>query len=419
MQNSSSLTRALAISVLHHALSTHTPPEFIALSQFGTPPAHDNDVRFIRSMVLSSFRHLSQIDNLLSHYITKPLPASKAWVQCAFRVGVVQMYFHDVPAHAAVNSTVEAVKQSKYKALSGMVNAVLKRVASDKPALGAAIHNVPTWLRESLMQTYGEVTIHEMAEIATGAPTYDVFAASPLAELPATSLNEATLRCSTSETAQAYMIAQPNSFVQDIAASYPVAMLGDIAGKHVLEIGAAPGGKTMQMLLTGAQVTALDRSEKRMVRLKENLEQRSLNARCIVADAMHYTPETPPDIVLLDAPCSATGTWRKHPEVLHLLCPETIQELAHIQRDLMDRAWGWLSVGGILAYSVCSLQPEEGESQLAAFLSRHNNARIMQPDTRLVHPQALSQDGSIRTHLAMLKEHGGMDGFFAVALEKI
>lgn len=419
MQPSSSASRSLAIHVLHHALTTSTAPEFIRLTQFGGPAPNDADSRFIRSMVLSALRHLGQIDALLASYIEKPLPASKAWVQCALRIGICQMRFHDVPAHAAVNSTVEAVKQSKYKALCGMANAVLKRAAYDTSPLAAPASNLPDWLRQRLIAQYGDACVNAVAAVAEQQPATDIFGATPDNNFPAQALNAYTMRCENIEALHGYLHTQTTCFVQDIAASYPVHMLGNISGKTVIEIGAAPGGKTMQMLMAGAQVTALDRSEKRMRRLQENLAARGLNTPCIVTDALKYTPDSTPDIVVLDAPCTATGTWRKHPEVVHLLRENDIHDLARVQAQLMDKAWSWLVSGGVLAYSVCSLQKEEGEDQLTAFLSRHPDTRIHAPDTTHLHALCVQRDGSVRTHPAMMAGHGGMDGFFAVLLKKM
>ncbi len=416
--DSATLTRKIAADVLHHALSTRTAPEFIAVSQFGGASMRDDDARFVRSMVLSAFRHLGQIDAVITRYLEKPLSPSKAWVMCALRIGIVQLYFHDVPAHAAVNTTVEALKHTKFKALSGLSNAVLKKIAQQKPELPEATINIPGWMYARWQAHYGAEITRAMAQMASVEPPYDVYGADVKNAAPMLQLNAHTLRCNNSEALHALLGDQPHCFVQDIAASYPVSMLGNIAHKHVLDSGAAPGGKTMQLLMQGAQVTALDRSEKRMARLKENLAARGLHASCIVADALAFTPQTPPDIVLLDAPCSATGTWRKHPEVLHLLREETVQELAVVQKALLDQAWSWLRSGGLLAYSVCSLQPEEGEDQLSAFLARHADARIYSPDTTHLYMPAIQPDGTLRTHLAMMAEQGGMDGFFAVVFEK-
>lgn len=410
-------TRRLAVDVLHHALSTRTAPEFIALSQFGGGALAENDARFVRAQLLTALRHLGQIDAMIAQYLDKPLPPTKAWVQCALRVGAAQLHFGGVPPHAAVHATVEAVKRSKFKALAGMVNAVLKKIAQHSPIPDAAT-NIPAWLNAKLTTQYGAAMTAQMARVAAVQPAYDMQGIAGTVE-DATRLNAHVLRVNGYEMLMQMLAQHPQSFVQDIAASYPVAMLGDVRGKRVLEIGAAPGGKTMQLLMAGANVTALDRSATRMQRLQENLDTRGLTAECVVADAFTYTPSQAPDIVVLDAPCSATGTWRKHPEVLHLVDEKTITDLADIQARLLAHTWGWLTPGGRLLYIVCSLHEEEGEAQLAAFLTAHADARISAPETADIHAPALRADGSLRTHLAMMDDVGGMDGFFAVILEKV
>lgn len=415
MQKPAPDTRTLATHVLHHALTKKTAPEFIALAQFGGADMAENDARFVRAQVLTALRHIGQLDAMLARYIDKPLPPAKAWVHCALRIGLAQVKFDTVPAHAGVHATVEAVKRSKFKALSGMVNAVLKKAAADTE-IPDATTNLPAWLTQKLQRHYGEDVTARMAGIAAVQPAYDVQVAGDIAG--ADRLNAHSVRVQNYDALMHVLKANPQSFVQDIAASYPVLMLGDIRSKNVIEIGAAPGGKTMQLLQAGANVIALDRSAARMQRLNENLDARGLQAECIVTDALAYTPHIAPDIVVLDAPCSATGTWRKHPEVVHLVEEKTIIELAEIQARLMAHAWGWLPPGGRLLYIVCSLQEEEGEGQLSHFMATHGDARLVNVESAEIYPQALRADGTLRTHLGMMEEKGGMDGFFAALLQK-
>lgn len=174
----------------------------------------------------------------------------------------------------------------------------------------------------------------------------------------------------------------------------------------------------MQLLAKGAVVTALDRSKTRMQRLQENLQHRNLSADCIVLDARRYTPDTPPDIIVLDAPCSATGTWRKHPEVLHLLEEKALDKLVQLQRELIEHAFALLPVGGKLLYCVCSIHPDEGEKQLEWAKQHLVNMRIGVADNRNIIEGALCENGALRTHMGMLADKGGMDGFYAVIFEK-
>jgi 16S rRNA (cytosine967-C5)-methyltransferase len=207
-------------------------------------------------------------------------------------------------------------------------------------------------------------------------------------------------------------------FIQDIAASYPVRMLGDVKERQVLDLCAAPGGKAMQLIQAGGFVTAIDKSASRMKIVKENLKRMGMQANTIVADAFEWQPSRAYDAILLDAPCTATGTWRRHPEVVQHVSAQEIAEMAELQRALLMRAWAWLKPGGRLVYCVCSLEPEEGEAQAAWFMGQQADASLAPiPDSSAI-PAICMTDGCLRTTPAMMAEQGGMDGFFAVAFLK-
>jgi 16S rRNA (cytosine967-C5)-methyltransferase len=202
--------------------------------------------------------------------------------------------------------------------------------------------------------------------------------------------------------------------VQDLAASLPARLLGPADGRRVLDLCAAPGGKSLQLAAAGWQVTALDISKRRMERLQENLSRIGLGAKLVTADALTWEPETPFDAVLLDAPCTATGTCRRHPDVLHRIGPAQIAEMAQLQARLLERATGFLSSGGTLVYAVCSLEPEEGEDQLARIALTPDPIRIDELPAGL----APRPQGWLRTDPGMLAEHGGLDGFFMARLRR-
>jgi 16S rRNA (cytosine967-C5)-methyltransferase len=203
-------------------------------------------------------------------------------------------------------------------------------------------------------------------------------------------------------------------WVQDLAASLPVRLLGDGTGKRALDLCAAPGGKTMQLSAAGFAVTALDNSARRMDRLMKNLERTKLNAERVNADVMDWEPKTPFDAILLDAPCSATGTMRRHPDVLQRIDLKAINNLAAIQSAMLDRAASWIKPGGTLVFATCSLEPHEGEAQAEAFLARHRDYRT-QPVGANELPQGVeaNANGHVRTMPPMLADAGGLDGFFA------
>ena len=208
-------------------------------------------------------------------------------------------------------------------------------------------------------------------------------------------------------------------FVQDIAASYPARLLGNIKEKQVLDLCAAPGGKTMQLIQAGAFVTSLDLTASRMTRLRQNLARMQMEANCVTADIMEWQPTRSYDAILLDAPCTATGTWRRHPEVIHLVSNADIEELCALQHVMLERAWQWVKPGGKLVYCVCSLEPEEGEIQTARFLNEHADAVLVPVNTDTNIPAiCISTQGYLRTRPDMLQEMGGMDGFFAACFKK-
>jgi 16S rRNA (cytosine967-C5)-methyltransferase len=203
-------------------------------------------------------------------------------------------------------------------------------------------------------------------------------------------------------------------WVQDLAASLPARLIPDDA-KHVLDLCAAPGGKTMQLTAAGHQVTAVDASGSRLARLRENLQRTHLEARLIEADALTWKPERQYDAILLDAPCSATGTFRRHPEVLYRARSSIIAQNAELQSKLLDRAARSLRAGGVLVYSVCSLEPLEGEDRVRAFLDRHPDLRL-DPPADLPSFVPIAPEGWVRILPGLLEPEGGLDGFFMARL---
>ena len=208
-------------------------------------------------------------------------------------------------------------------------------------------------------------------------------------------------------------------WVQDAAAAMPVRLLGDIAGKRALDICAAPGGKTLQLAAGGAEVTALDISQPRLKRLRQNLDRTHLTATVIAADALDWAPERPFDVIVLDAPCSATGTLRRHPDLPHVRPDPDLAPLLELQAKLLDRALGWLAPGGRMVYATCSLLPEEGEDQIAAALTRHTGLKVVPPAPDLgLDPDWTTPQGGLRLRPDYWAELGGMDGFFAAVLTR-
>ncbi len=381
----------------------------------GTAP----DVSYALLLLHTTLRHLGQIDRLLAGYLAKPLPPKRHAIIHALRLGVVQLLLLDTPAHAAVNESVALVKKGKDAALSGLVNAVLQKIARERPPLPGADTNLPAWIAKRWATCYGADAVATFAAIAAQRPPLDLNTRSDA--VGGHRLDADTLRLPADharvETLSGYE--DGAFFVQDIAASYPARLLGEVKGKRVLDLCAAPGGKAAQLARAGAIVTALDRSPIRLERLQENMARLRHTVEVVTADVLQWQPEQPYDAILLDAPCSATGTWRRHPEVVQLVTESDIAELAQLQRQMLTRAWEWLKPGGKLVYCVCSLEREEGEAQAEWFAQTHPDAQPLPIDpTTEILPAAITPQGYLRTLPAMLAEQGGMDGFFAAGWMK-
>jgi 16S rRNA (cytosine967-C5)-methyltransferase len=288
---------------------------------------------------------------------------------------------------------------------------------------GAALPNPPTLppaVAARWEQAWGAEIVQAAASAAAVPPALDLFYASDPPDIEGRSLMPGHLRVERG-TAVAGLpgFDEGGWWVQDISASIPARLLGPGAGRSVLDLCAAPGGKTMQLAAAGFEVTAVEASESRLARLRENLGRTRLAARTIAADVMKWTPQAPADAVLLDAPCSATGIYRRHPDVLHRVRPGKIRELADGQRAMLARAADWVRPGGTLVYSVCSLEPEEGEAVVEQFLASRPDFVIV-PITagEVAEGMRPGDAGMLRILPGTLAEQGGADGFFIARLAR-
>ncbi len=398
-----------------------------AMEDAGRKLAEDRDRAFARRLAAMTLRRLGQIDALLGQCLSSPLPAKAAPVQDGLRLGAAQILFMDVADHAAVSTSVEVVRAAGLEGYAKLVNAVLRRLTREgremAEAQDEARANTPDWLWYSWVRAYGEETARAVALARLAEPPLDITAkADPAAwvePLEATLLPTGTLR----RAAGVQVSALPGHdqgawWVQDFAAALPARLLGEVAGLRVADLCAAPGGKTAQLAAAGAQVTALDRSEPRTRRLRSNLERLGLQAEVIVADAASWRPTEAFDAILLDAPCSATGTLRRHPDAAWLKRPDDVAKLAATQDALLDAALQMLKPGGRLVYCVCSLQAEEGEQRIAALLDRGAPAVLdpIRPEEVGGLAELLRPDGTLRTLPCHLAQQGGMDAFFAARL---
>jgi 16S rRNA (cytosine967-C5)-methyltransferase len=388
-------------------------------------PARDR--AFARLLVATVLRRLGQIDALIAHCLNTPLPPRAAMVHDMLRLGIAQLLFLRTPPHAAVATTVDLADHRGFLSHKGLVNAVLRRLSQQGPELVAAQDaarlNTPDWLWRSWSEAYGESGARGIALAHLKEAPLDITVRGDLehwrAALEATVLPTGTLR----RTGGGAIMNLPGYsegawWVQDAAAAIPATLLGKIAGQRVIDLCAAPGGKTAQLAAAGGRVTAVDRSPRRLERLNVNLARLSLAVESLVADATTWRPPEPVRHVLLDAPCTATGAIRRHPDVPHLKSPDDVARLAAVQERLISAAIEMLAPGGTLVYCTCSLEPQEGVQQVERLLARGAPVRRKPVDPAEIGglAECVTQAGDLRTLPSHLAQFEGIDGFYAARL---
>ncbi len=387
------------------------------------------DRAFARLLLATVLRRLGQIDALIAHCLEKPLPARAAVTQDLLRLGLAQLLFLRTPPHAAVATTVDLAEARGFLSYKGLVNAVLRRLSQEGAALVEAQDqarlNTPQWLWRNWCEAYGEPTAHAIAIAHLHEAPLDISVRSdPQAwceRLDATLLSTGTLR----RQAGGPIASLPGYgdgewWVQDAAAALPVKLLGNIANETVIDLCAAPGGKTAQIAAAGAHAIALDRSPRRVERLASNLARLKLTVETQVADAIQWRPPEPVKFILLDAPCTATGAIRRHPDVPHLKTMDDVGRLAGVQERLLHAAVEMLAPGGILVYCTCSLEPQEGRMQIERLLGKGAPVVRVPLDAAEIGglSECISPDGDLRTLPCHMADKEGLDGFFAARLRR-
>lgn len=393
------------------------------------PALPERDRAFARLIAATALRRLGETDAAIARCLERRLPARAHRTQSVLRIGAVQLLMLGTPAHAAVSETVALAHRRLPKPHVGLVNAVLRRMAREGATFLAEADlpriNTPKWLWRIWSERYGEATCQAITQAHQREAPLDL---SVKAEAPAwaTRLGGRLLPTGTVRLENAGLVPRLDGFeagawwVQDAAAALPARLLGNVRGKHVIDLCAAPGGKTAQLTAAGARVTAIDRSPLRLERLAANLKRLELEAEIIAADAATWRPFQPADAVLLDAPCSATGTIRRHPDIPHLKSPADVADAAKTQAALLEAALTMLRPGGTLVYAVCSLQPEEGEAQVDRLLAGHAlRRRPVAPGEIGGLADFVTPAGDLRTLPCHLAELGGIDGFYAARLERL
>ena len=420
-------SRHAALELLIACLDKGQPLDDALARHAGFAALVPRDRAFVRLLLATVLRRLGEIDTVLGAMIERPLDGANEAGRSVLRLGATQLLFLGTPAHAAVDTSVRLVEEIHLPHLKGLANAVLRRVAREGAALlgdrDPARLNAPDWLWESWSATYGEQTTRAIAAAHLLEAPLDITPRSETdfwaGQLDAAVLPTGSLR----RTGGGYIADLPGFaegawWVQDAAATLPARLLGDIAGKRVADLCAAPGGKTMQLCALGAQVTAVDISARRMKRLGENLARSGLSAELVTADASKWTPAEKFDAILLDAPCSGTGTLRRHPDIAWLKDEEDVSRLMLTQDRLLVHALELLKPGGTLVYAVCSLEEDEGAARIEALLDRapHVTRVPIQPGELPGLAEAITPAGDIRTLPSMWAERGGLDGFYIARL---
>lgn len=391
------------------------------------------DRAFIRMLVATTLRRLGQIDLLIEKAQERPDSLKLPLVRHILRLGAAQLFFMEVPGHAAVDTAVQLAGHAGLERQKGFINALLRTLAKNGPrwleGQDAARLNTPDWLLKLWIADYGlnmaaRIAAAHMHEAPLDITVKDSAQRGYWSRIfKASELNTGTIRCVSSGKISAYEgFNEGEWWVQDAAAAIPALLFGKISGQDVVDLCAAPGGKTMQLVSMGAQVTALDRSARRLQRLEENLERIGLRerVRAEVADAEVWAPLVPPQRILLDAPCSATGTIRRHPDTPYLKTPRDIERLAALQSRLLDHAAKILAPGGTLVYCTCSLQKDEGERQIERFLKRKPFMQRVPVRAEEIgnYKELIDENGDLRILPCHLSSQGGMDGFFISRMVK-
>ncbi|MEO3427926.1 16S rRNA (cytosine(967)-C(5))-methyltransferase RsmB [Pelagibius sp. CAU 1746] len=423
--------RKTALALLREVLDQGRPLDEALAANPYIAKLEARDRAFARLLLATVLRRLGQIDAALAGCLDRPIKAKDVMLQHILRLGAVQLLFLETPPHAAVSTALDLAKGPRLAGQRGLLNAVLRRLSREGKEIVAAQDaerlNTPDWLWQPWAAAYGEATARAIAEAHLGEPPLDLTCKNNpetwVEKLNAELLPGGSLRLTAGQGDVARLpgYAEGAWWVQDAAAALPARLLGEISGKTVIDLCAAPGGKTAQLAAAGAEVIAVERAEGRLKRLQENLQRLKLGAATVAADAAAWQPPAPADAVLLDAPCSATGTLRRHPDIAWLKDGRDVAGLIRAQDRLLAQAVEMVKPGGLLVYAVCSLQPEEGPERIAALLASDAPVeRVAVTPAELPGLEAaITPEGDLRTLPCHWAERGGLDGFYACRLRRL
>ncbi|MCB2112034.1 MAG: transcription antitermination factor NusB [Parvularculaceae bacterium] len=401
---------------------------FEACRTFGALEGPDRGLA--HAIAAAVMRRRGTIDHVIGPYLDRPIPKRAERAMNVLRLAAAQSLFLKTPDHAVVSTAVALTKEYRETAgYAGLVNAIARKMAAaaEKSLKGLPERiDTPGWMWRGWERNFGPETARAIARAHQGEAAVDLTPRDrETASEIAMKTNGALLPTGSVRLPSGAKIPMVAGFdeglwwVQDAAAALPAKLLGELTGKRIFDLCAAPGGKTMQLAAAGAEVVAVDIEGMRLRLIAENLERTKLAAETVKADVLEWTPDAPADAILLDAPCTATGTIRRHPDILWAKREEDLKSLITLQAAMIDKAISVLKPGGLLVYCTCSLQSEEGEKQAAAALARHGEIeRIPVEKAEIGGLDAITRDGDLRTHPAMLAGQGGLDGFFAARFRK-
>jgi 16S rRNA (cytosine967-C5)-methyltransferase len=420
-------SRAVAFALLRAVLRKKQSLDDSMDTVAGFDLLEKRDRAFVHRLVACVLRRLGQIDEAIKVCLDKPQEL-KADAQDVLRLGAAQLLFLGTPPHAAVDTTVDlSASLETVLPYKGLVNAVMRRLAREEKFIlakqDAARLTTPDWLWLSWRTTYGVARARAIAEAQMCEAPIDITVKmTPEAwakKLEARLLPTGSLRLSEAIVPELPGFKEGGWWVQDAASALPVKLFGDIKGRPVVDLCAAPGGKTLQLASAGAIVLAVDRSAKRLERLRENLVRCRLGANVVERDVLEFLPEKKAELVLLDAPCTATGTLRRHPDILRLKDKDDLRRMVDLQRRLLEHVvQKVLAPRGLLVYSVCSLQPEEGEEQIEKLLQNFSTLKRVpvKPEEVGGCAEFITRDGDVRCLPSHWPDWGGLDGFYAARL---
>jgi 16S rRNA (cytosine967-C5)-methyltransferase len=424
--------RQIALDLLSAVLATCRPLDEALARNRAWAQLSRRDRAFARLLATTVLRRLGQLDALIDAVMERPLKPRQVALRNILRLGAAQLLILGTPPHAALSTSLDLAEGSgPLTGFKGLISAVLHRLAREGAALtadqDAARLSLPPWLWQRWADAYGETTASAVASALLVEPPLDLTVKEKpeswarRLEGKAFAWGSVRLHEHRGEVTNLPGFKDGAWWVQDAAAALVTRFLGPLDGKTAIDLCAAPGGKTAALAVAGAQVTAVERSAARMERLKQNMTRLKLQAQTIVADALQWRPSAPADLVVLDAPCSATGTLRRHPDVKYLKGPEEIEALVQFQGRLLEAAADMVAPGGTLLYIVCSLEPEEGPEQVEAFLGKSAAfaRRGLRDEELFGLGELIDERGDFRSLPCHLAEEGGIDGFYLCRLERL